>query len=136
MARKNKDKGEIIASNSLLILLYALIMLSFIVLINPPVHLIFGQEETSQTGQQGESSSSKEQSKQQEKIRCSNGSIVDTASECPLSNICPSTPQLGNGRECNSNSITTNESTNNISNSGETSGEMKLEIKDNSKLLI
>ena len=52
MARKNKDKGEIIASNSLLILLYALIMLSFIVLINPPFHLIFGQEETSQTGQQ------------------------------------------------------------------------------------
>lgn len=122
MARKNKDNGEIIASNSLLILLYALIMLSFMVLINPPVHLIFGQEETSQTGQQGESSSSsKEQSKQQEKIRCSNGSIVDTASECPLSNICPSTPQLGNGTiECNSNSITTNESTNNISNSGET----------------
>ena len=97
-------------------------MLSFIVLINPPVHLIFGQEETSQTGQQGESSSSsKEQSKQQEKIRCSNGSIVDTPSECPLSNICPSTPQLGNGTiECNSNSITTNESTNNVSNSGET----------------
>lgn len=122
MARKNKDKGEIITSKSLLILLYALIMLSFIVLINQPVHLIFGQEETSQTGQQGESSSSsKEQSKQQEKIRCSNGSIVDTASECPLSNICPSTPQLGNGTiECNSNSITTNESTNNISNSGET----------------
>ena len=74
MARKDEGKDEIIASKSLLILINALIMLSFILIINPPVHLIFGQEETSQTGQQGESSSSsKEQSKQQEKIRCSNG---------------------------------------------------------------
>ena len=31
MARKNKDKGEIIASKSLLILLYALVMLSLVV---------------------------------------------------------------------------------------------------------
>ena len=120
MERKNKDeykdKDEIIASKPLLILLNSLLMLSFILLNNPPVHLIFGQEETSQTGQQGESSSSsKEQSKQQEKIRCSNGSIVDTPSECPLSDICPSTPQVGNCTpECNSNS------TNNVSNSGET----------------
>ena len=120
MERKNKDeykdKGEIITSKPLLILLNSLLMLSFILLINPPVHLIFGQEETSQTGQQGESSSSsKEQSKQQEKIRCSNGSIVDTPSECPLSDICPSTPQLGNDTlDCNSNS------TNNVGNSGET----------------
>lgn len=120
MERKNKDeykdKDEIIASKPLLILLNSLLMLSFILLNNPPVHLIFGQEETSQTGQQGESSSSsKEQSKQQEKIRCSNGSIVDTPSECPLSDLCPSTPQVGNGTpECNSNS------TKNVSNSGET----------------
>ena len=120
MERKNKDeykdKDEIIASKPLLILLNSLLMLSFILLIHPPVHLIFGQEETSQTGQQGESSSSsKEQSKQQEKIRCSSGSIVDTPSECPLSDICPSTPRLGNSTpECNSNF------TNNVSNSGET----------------
>jgi hypothetical protein len=126
MAGKNKDeykdKDEIIVTKSLLVLLNSLLMLSFILLIHPPFHPIFGQEETSQTGQQGESSSSsKEQSKQQEKIRCSNGSIVDTPSECPLSDMCPSTPQLGNGTpECNSNSITTNESTNTVGNSGET----------------
>lgn len=73
----------------------------------PPVHLIFGQE-SRQTGQQGESSSSSnEQSQQQEKIRCSNGSIVDTSSECPLSDTCP---QLGNGTlECSSNLSTDNE---------------------------
>jgi len=122
MERKDEGKDEIIASKSLLILINALIMLSFILLINPPVHLIFGQEETSQTGQQGESSSSsKGQSQQQEKIRCSNGSIVDTPSECPLSDIRPSTPQLGNGTlECSSNSLTINESPNNVSNSEKT----------------
>jgi hypothetical protein len=122
MERKDEGKDEIIASKSLLILINALIMLSFILIINPPVHLIFGQEETSQTGQQGESSSSsKVQSQQQEKIRCSNGSIVDTPSECPLSDICPSTPQLGNGTlECSSNSLTINESPNNVSNSEKT----------------
>ena len=122
MARKDEGKDEIIASKSLLILINALIMLSFILLINPPVPLIFGQEETSQTGQQGESSSSsKGQSQQQEKIRCSNGSIVDTPSECPLSDICPSTPQLGNGTlECSSNSLTINESPNNNSKSEKT----------------
>jgi hypothetical protein len=105
MARE--DKNEVIASQSLLLLISTLIMVSFTLLINSPVHLIFGQE-TGQTGQQGESSSSssssssgKEQSQQQEKIRCSNGSIVDTPSECPLSDTCPSTPQLGNGTlEC------------------------------------
>jgi hypothetical protein len=125
MARE--DKNEIIASQSLLLLISILIMASFTLLINPPVHLIFGQE-TGQTGQQGESSSSssgKEQSQQQEKIRCSNGSIVDTPSECPLSDTCPSTPQLGNGTlECSSNSLTNNKNngqvTDNSSNSDET----------------
>ena len=101
MARE--DKNEIIASQSLLLLISTLIIVSFTLLINPPVHLIFGQE-TGQTGQQGESSSSssgKEQSQQQEKIRCSNGSIVDTPSDCPLSDTCPATPKLGNGTlEC------------------------------------
>jgi hypothetical protein len=123
MARE--DKNEIIASQSLLLLISILIMASFTLLINPPVHLIFGQE-TGQTGQQGESSSSgKEQSQQQEKIRCSNGSIVDTPSECPLSDTCPSTPKLGNGTlECSSNTLTNNENnvqvTDNSSNSDET----------------
>ena len=118
MARKD----EIIASNSLVILINTVIIFSFILLSNPPVHSVFGQQETSQTGQQGESSStSKEQSQQQEKIRCSNGSIVDTPSECPLSDICPSTPQLGNGTlECSSNSLATNEATNNVSNNEKT----------------
>jgi hypothetical protein len=123
MARE--DKNEIIASQSLLLLISTLIMVSFTLLINPPVHLIFGQE-TGQTGQQGESSSSgKEQSQQQEKIRCSNGSIVDTPSECPLSDTCPSTPKLGNGTlECSTNSLTNDENnvqvTDNSSNSDET----------------
>jgi hypothetical protein len=123
MARE--DKNEIIASQSLLLLISTLIMVSFTLLINPPVHLIFGQE-TGQTGQQGESSSTgKEQSQQQEKIRCSNGSIVDTPSECPLSDTCPSTPKLGNGTlECSTNSLTNDENnvqvTDNSSNSDET----------------
>jgi hypothetical protein len=120
MARKDKD--EIIASKSLIILINCLIMLSLTLLTYQPVNLIFGQEETNQTGQQGESSSSsKEQSQQQEKIRCSNGSIVDTASECPLSDICPPTPQLGNGTlECSSNSLAIDEATNNVSKTEET----------------
>ena len=51
MARE--DKNEFIASQSLLLLIGALMVVSFTLLINPPVHLIFGQE-TGQTGQQGE----------------------------------------------------------------------------------
>ena len=129
MARE--DKNEFIASQSLLLLIGALMVVSFTLLINPPVHLIFGQE-TGQTGQQGESSSSssssgKEQSQQQEKIRCSNGAIVDTPSECPLSDTCPSTPQLGNGTlECSSNSLTNNENNVQVTDNSSTSDETLL----------
>lgn len=125
MARE--DKNEFIASQLLLLLISTLIMVSFTLLIYPPVHLIFGQE-TGQTGQQGESSSSgKEQSQQQEKIRCSNGSIVDTPSECPLSDTCPSTPQVENGTlECSSNSLTNNENNVQVTDNSNTSDETLL----------
>jgi hypothetical protein len=99
--------SEMIMTNTILlsVILFAILMLSLIMLSNLPVQLIFGQEQTTQTGQQGESSSSTDPSLQQ-KVRCSNGSVVDTSSECPLPDICPSSPQSGNGTtECHSNSV-------------------------------
>ena len=53
--------------------------------------------------------------------------IVDTPSECPLSDTCPSTPQVGNGTlECSSNSLTNNENNVQVTDNSSTSDETLL----------
>jgi hypothetical protein len=74
-------------------------ILSLVVLV--PIFLAYGQNESSQTtelgqttddGQVGQPEAETTDEGKQQKIRCSNGSLVDRVSECPSSDTCPSEP--------------------------------------------
>ncbi len=87
-----------------------------------PNTLVFGQNESIQIPQPGGSpgqsntQSSDDSQTQQQKMRCSNGSIVERPSECPSSDMCPSSPSTNETIQCSASSKTNSGNSNDLGN--------------------